>query len=157
GPLPANLSPAQHTEKARIMSIYNGSVIDPGGQYDRWCERRYAIASTPGGPARLKQSGGPCIQATNPTNGATVALASCSGASTQAWTVGADASIVGPGGLCLTASADGNTISVATCAGTARQKWGLFENGQLRGAEASCLTVGSGGTTLALAICSSDD
>ena len=150
-----NLSASEYAEKRAVMVAYGGG-FPTGDSYDRWCHRRYAISSISGGLGPLAESTGACldVQGGVTTDGTAIIATTCNASPAQAWTVTADARVIGPAGKCLTAGSGGNA-QLSTCTSSVAQKWTLFANGQLRGQGATCLTDVGGGT-LRTALCDAD-
>jgi LmbE family N-acetylglucosaminyl deacetylase len=151
---PENLTAAQYQEKLRIISVYETPPLDDG--FEQWCHRMYAVRMVTGASAPLHTSAGSCLQASGTSDGASVTVATCNGATSQNWTLGTNSHVVGPGGRCLAVATSGAAAAVLrTCNNTAaEQRWTLLSNGQLRGTALTCLNFS--GSAVSAMPCGSD-
>ena len=108
-----------------------------------------------GASAPAEAGAGSGLQASRTAAGGAVAVATCDGAASENWTVGANSHVVASGGRCLAVATGGTASVLRTCNNaSADQRWTLLSNGQLRGTALTCLTfTGSSVSTMA---CGSD-
>jgi hypothetical protein len=122
----------------------------PAGQYWDWLSNG-TIANVNNSGLCLTIPGG------NTADGTAVQVASCTGATSQQWTIHGAAQLQGAGSLCAdilnSVTTDGTMVQGATCNGDVNQKWTVTPSGMVRGLKGVCLDLPTGSTKLDVRAC----